>query len=114
MRRIVKRPLARQDLIGIWRYTYEEWGEQHADRYLDELEAGIARLQDYPGLGRVRDEVRQGYRSLFDHGQRFDDKVDGDGFQGNRFRTARFSGGSGDAQGRHLPLHRGRRALADV
>ncbi|KAI5912069.1 type II toxin-antitoxin system RelE/ParE family toxin (plasmid) [Azoarcus sp. PA01] len=48
----------------MWRYPYEEWGEQHADRYLDELEAGIARLQDHPGLGRMRDEVRQGYRSL--------------------------------------------------
>ena len=64
MRRIVKRPLAREDLIGIWRYTYEEWGEQQADRYLDELEAGIAKLQNHPRLGRARDEIRQGYRSL--------------------------------------------------
>lgn len=64
MPRIVKRPLAREDLIGIWRYTYEEWGEQQADKYLDELEAGIAQLRDNPKLGRARDEVRRGYRSL--------------------------------------------------
>ncbi len=62
--RIVKRPLAREDLIGIWRCTYQEWGEQQAGEYLDEIDAGITQLRDHPKLGRDRSEVRQGYRSL--------------------------------------------------
>lgn len=62
--RIVKRPLARKDLIGIWLHTCEVWGEEQADKYLDELDAGIALLRDHPRLGRARDDVRQGYRSL--------------------------------------------------
>lgn len=64
MPRIVKRPLARKDLIGIWLHTCEVWGARQADKYLDDLDTGIARLKDHPGLGRARDEVRQGYRSL--------------------------------------------------
>jgi len=33
MRKIVKRPLARQDLKQIWRYSFKEWGEAQADKY---------------------------------------------------------------------------------
>lgn len=64
MLRIVKRPLARQDLIDIWRYTEKTWGERQADTYLDELDAGIRQLLEYPELGRDRSDVRPGYRSL--------------------------------------------------
>lgn len=64
MLRIIKRPLARQDLIDIWRYTEETWGERQADIYLDELDAGIRQLLNNPKLGRDRSDVRPGYRSL--------------------------------------------------
>lgn len=64
MRDIVKRPGARDDLIAIWRYSFEEWGEAQADRYLAEIEAGIRRLQQHPELGKNRDDIRRGYRSL--------------------------------------------------
>lgn len=60
MLRIVKRPLARQDLIDIWRYTEETWGERQADIYLDELDAGIRQLLNNPKLGRDRSDVRPG------------------------------------------------------
>jgi plasmid stabilization system protein ParE len=28
---------AREDLKGIWRYTFQAWGEAQADRYLNDL-----------------------------------------------------------------------------
>ncbi|RKT38009.1 type II toxin-antitoxin system RelE/ParE family toxin [Thiocapsa rosea] len=64
MHEIVKRPRAREDLKGIWRYSFTEWGEAQADRYLAEIDAGIARLKEHPELGKSRDDLRAGYRSL--------------------------------------------------
>jgi toxin ParE1/3/4 len=29
---------AEEDLRGIWRYTFETWGPEQADKYLDQLE----------------------------------------------------------------------------
>jgi toxin ParE1/3/4 len=37
MPKIVKRPLARQDLKQIWRYRFNEWGEVQADKYFAEM-----------------------------------------------------------------------------
>jgi len=34
MREVVVSPRARQDLIEVWLYTFENWGEAQADRYL--------------------------------------------------------------------------------
>ncbi len=64
MLEIVKRPRAKEDLKGIWHYTFNEWGEAKADTYLAEIEAGIARLKQNPKLGRPRENLRAGYRSL--------------------------------------------------
>ena len=64
MRDVVIRPRAREDLKGIWRYSFNEWGEVQADKYLAEIEAGIAKLKHNPKLGRPRETLRAGYRSL--------------------------------------------------
>ena len=64
MAELVLRSRARDDLIGIWRFTCREWSEAQADHSLREIDAGFTRLWDNPRLGRARDEVRQGYRSL--------------------------------------------------
>jgi len=64
MLEIVIRPRARKDLKGIWRYSFDEWDEAQADKYLAEIEAGIEKLRHNPKLGRPREEVRAGYRSL--------------------------------------------------
>ncbi len=64
MRKIVKRPLARQDLKQIWRYSFKEWGEAQADRYFAEIAAGILRLQEHPHLGKSREDLRAGYYAL--------------------------------------------------
>jgi toxin ParE1/3/4 len=63
-RRIHQTALAESDLIGIWRYTLEQWGADQADRYLVELEAGIGALAVSPGMGISRELVRTGYRVL--------------------------------------------------
>lgn len=50
-------PFADEDLTGIWRYSYETWGEAQADQYFDALIAccdaigmGLARSKAVPGL----------------------------------------------------------------
>jgi toxin ParE1/3/4 len=51
MLKITKRPLAKDDLKDIWRYTYREWGEKQADKYIIELGKGINQLIDNPEIG---------------------------------------------------------------
>ena len=53
---VVKQALAERDLIDIWLYTYGEWGEAQADRYLDELDAAIHLIAEQPTLYRERPE----------------------------------------------------------
>ena len=57
-------PTADQDLAQIWRHTNEIWGRSQADKYLQLLEKGFVMLLHHPKLGRTRDEIRRGYRSL--------------------------------------------------
>lgn len=64
MSEIVKCRRARQDLKAIWRHSFKQWGEKQTDKYLAELAAGIARRGDNPLLGKPRDDLRLGYRSL--------------------------------------------------
>ena len=37
-RQLVKDRAAEADLIGVWLYSYQHWGERQADRYLDAIE----------------------------------------------------------------------------
>jgi toxin ParE1/3/4 len=64
-RKIRKHALAESDLIGIWQYTFEQWGAAQADQYLDDLNDGITQLADNPEVGATRSFVREGYRVLF-------------------------------------------------
>ena len=64
MREIIKQAKAREDLKGIWYYTREHWDVAQADKYLRELNTGIARLAANPDVGRPREDVCAGYRSL--------------------------------------------------
>lgn len=57
-------PKAESDLTGIWLYTCEEWGAEQADRYLDQLEAGMKQLLSHPLLGADYAHVLTGYRRL--------------------------------------------------
>lgn len=54
MFRIIKQTQVDQDLIEIWLYTVKEWGEQQADKYLDDLDAAIQLLAEQPLICRER------------------------------------------------------------
>ncbi len=64
MYEVTQSQLARQDLKGIFRYSFEKWGADKAAEYLVQLDAGIHALIDNPAIGRSRDEIRDGYRSI--------------------------------------------------
>jgi toxin ParE1/3/4 len=65
IRKVHKHERAESDLIEIWLCTFEQWGPDQADRYLDELDKGIRSLARGPEIGAKRDYVREGYRVLF-------------------------------------------------
>ena len=62
-RELVKDSAALSDLIGAWVYSFEQWGEAQAERYLTAIEGGIRKLADEPEDGKRRDTLRKGYRS---------------------------------------------------
>ncbi|MBU2513290.1 type II toxin-antitoxin system RelE/ParE family toxin [bacterium] len=57
-------PAADQDIVEIWQYTAETWGVSQADKYLDQIEQCLKGLVENQKLGKPRDEIRKGYRSL--------------------------------------------------
>ena len=63
-RQLVKDNAAEADLIGIWLYSFENWGEAQADRYLDLLELALGTLVKNPRAGKERHVLRPGYWSL--------------------------------------------------
>lgn len=58
--------LAEQDLIDIYLYTAQTWGQKQADAYDAGIEQVINMLADSPTIGRACDEVKAGYRR-FEH-----------------------------------------------
>lgn len=60
---LAKDQAAETDLIGIWVYSFEQWSEAQADRYLSALEDGIQKLVGEPENGKQRDSLRNGYWS---------------------------------------------------
>lgn len=55
-------PAAERDLEGIWRYTFEIWGADQANRYTDDMTDAFAQLAASPMLGTACDHIRKGYR----------------------------------------------------
>ena len=53
---IYKQTQVKKDLIDIWRYTFEQWGETQADIYLDKLETAFLLLAEQPLICRERTE----------------------------------------------------------
>ena len=63
MRELVISEHAEADLREIWLHNFGNWGEAQADRYLDELDAGLRECGVEPEDGKRREAVRSGYRS---------------------------------------------------
>lgn len=55
------RLLAQVDLEEIWLYTYEEWGVEQADTYLNLLFTRFTWLAENPLIGKKRDDIKTGY-----------------------------------------------------
>lgn len=66
-RRLVWSPSAGRDLRRIWRYFARVASEEIADRLLREIAEAAGRLADRPYLGRPREELLPGLRSLLAH-----------------------------------------------
>lgn len=58
--------LAAQDLIDIYLYTAQTWGQKQADLYDTGLEQAATLLVNNPNLGRTCDDIKIGYRR-FEH-----------------------------------------------
>ncbi len=67
MPRIVKQALADQDLVDIWLYTFSEWGEKQADKYLDDMDSAIKLLAEQPLISRERTDLEPPVR-IHHHG----------------------------------------------
>jgi len=52
---------ADEDLAGIYRFSYERFGEAQADAYLTALEECFMALAKNPALGRSADIIRKNY-----------------------------------------------------
>lgn len=63
MRRIKLSDLARDDLDEIW-FEIAAENVAAADRIVDELDALLQKLLDFPEMGVARDEIREGARSF--------------------------------------------------
>jgi toxin ParE1/3/4 len=62
---LLKTPKAEDDLLEIWQHTYDTWGEDRADRYLEALDSDMQQLIRTPMIGKSRSSLREGYRSLY-------------------------------------------------
>jgi toxin ParE1/3/4 len=54
---------AEEDLVDIYDYSLDEWGEAQADRYIQGLYASFALAGAKPLAGRIRQELGDGIRS---------------------------------------------------
>ena len=63
-RRLVFRPLARQDLVDLCDFIATDAGAAIALGYVDRIEAACLALTRFPERGTRRDEIRPGLRSI--------------------------------------------------
>jgi len=56
--------LAQNDLTAIVEYTIQQWSEKQADKYLEQIESGLSKIQDNPNIGRVRTDISDRHRSI--------------------------------------------------
>jgi len=51
-------PAAERDLETIWTHTWQQWGVEQANRYIDILTAAFAELAQSPKIAPACDHVR--------------------------------------------------------
>jgi len=55
------RALAQIDLEEIWLYSYQQWGQDQADNYLNLLFSRFDWLSLNPLIGKKRNDIKDGY-----------------------------------------------------
>ncbi len=55
------RTLARNDLEEIWLFTFEKWGLEQADKYLNSLFSRFKWLSRNPYIGKDRKDIKNDY-----------------------------------------------------
>ena len=55
------RNAALADLEEIWLYTYDRWGLEQADNYLNLFFTRFSWLAENPFVGKQRDDIKSGY-----------------------------------------------------
>jgi len=63
-RQLIWAGAAEDDLSAIWQYSADEWSPSTADDYLQDIAFTCNLLLEEPELGRARDELLSGARSL--------------------------------------------------
>ena len=64
MKRLVLAARIAGEMDEIYQYTLKTFGAAQAERYLDELNAAFRRIQENESIGRERDDILEGFRSL--------------------------------------------------
>jgi toxin ParE1/3/4 len=67
IRRVIWAPKSRRDLLEIWRYFARVGSVEVADDLLREIHRAVARLARHAFMGRSRDELAPGLRSVLVH-----------------------------------------------
>lgn len=62
MLKIHKHNQTEQDLLNIWLYTFENWGINQADIYLDQIDNALTIIASNPDIGVNIDNIRQDYK----------------------------------------------------
>jgi len=57
-------PRAQSDLEEIWEYSYDRWGLDQAERYVELIRETVAWTGESPRRGRACDDIRPGYFKL--------------------------------------------------
>ena len=63
-RRLVISARAERDLQHIVQHSLEAWGEEQCDRYAAALDRALETIAANPAIGRQRDDLRPGMRSM--------------------------------------------------
>lgn len=63
MREVLFTEQADADLICIYTYSYQNWDEEQAIQYTNQLKKTIQQIATSPSLGKRRNNIRSGYYS---------------------------------------------------
>ncbi len=55
---------AKQDLLRIGRFTERRWGKAKRNQYLGQLNQAIALIAENDSIGKICDEISEGYRKF--------------------------------------------------